>query len=104
MTYYFSSQDDFFYKNFALPSGMMRTGVSDQRILEVASNYDCIGITSIFSQQETQVLNCARLLKKNFPDKLLFSGGVNAKSRSEFFFQLALILFSHQNLKLLFKK
>ena len=78
--------DDFFNKNSQLPSGMIKTGVSDQRILEVASNYDCIGITSIFSQQETQVLNCARLIKKNFPDKLLFSGGVNAKSRSNIFF------------------
>ena len=78
--------DDFFNKNSQLPNGMIKTGVSDQRILEVASNYDCIGITSIFSQQETQVLNCARLIKKNFPDKLLFSGGVNAKSRSDIFF------------------
>ena len=78
--------DDFFNKNSQLPSGMIKTGVSDQRILAVASNYDCIGITSIFSQQETQVLNCARLIKKNFPNKLLFSGGVNAKSRSSIFF------------------
>ena len=78
--------DDFFNKNYLLPSGMIRTGVSEQRILEVVSNYDCVGITSIFSQQETQVLNCARLIKKNFPDKLLFSGGVNAKSRSDIFF------------------
>ena len=61
--------EDFFKKSTKLDSGMIRTGVSDQRILKVASGYDCIGITSIFSQQETQVLNCARLIKKNFPDK-----------------------------------
>ena len=60
------SLDDFFTKSSVLPSGMIRTGVSDERILEIASNYDAVGITSIFSQQETQVLNCARLIKKNF--------------------------------------
>ena len=43
---------------------MIRTGVSDDRILEIASNYDAIGITSIFSQQETQVLHCAKIIKK----------------------------------------
>ena len=78
--------DDFFNKSTPLPSGMMRTGVKDERILEVVSQYDVVGITSIFSQQETQVLNCAKLIKKHFPNKLLFSGGVNAKSRSSIFF------------------
>ena len=43
--------DDFFKKSKKLPSGMFRTGVTDERILEVASKYDAIGITSIFSQQ-----------------------------------------------------
>jgi len=79
--------DDFFYKKNTLPSGMIRTGVSDERILQIASNYDAIGITSIFSQQETQVLHCAKIIKKKFPNKLLFSGGVNAKSRASIFFQ-----------------
>ena len=78
--------DNFFYKSFKLPSGMIRTGADDERILEVASGYDAIGITSIFSQQETQVLHCAKIIKKKFPNKLLFSGGVNAKSRSSIFF------------------
>jgi len=80
------SLDNFFTKSFQLPSGMFRTGVSDERILEIASNYDAVGITSIFSQQETQVLHCAKIIKKKFPNKLLFSGGVNAKSRSSIFF------------------
>ena len=78
--------NDFFNKSKKLPSGMFRTGVDDERILEVANDYDAIGITSIFSQQETQVLNCAKLIKKKFPEKLLFSGGVNARSRSSIFF------------------
>ena len=78
--------DDFFNKSIELPSGMIKTGVTDERILEVASKYDAVGITSIFSQQETQVLHCAKIIKKKFPNKLLFSGGVNAKSRSSIFF------------------
>ena len=78
--------DDIFYKNTPLQSGMIRTGVSDNRILEIANNFDAIGITSIFSQQETQVLHCAKIIKNKFPNKLLFSGGVNAKSRSSIFF------------------
>ena len=74
--------EDFFHKSKKLPSGMMKTGVSDERILEVVSQFDAVGLTSIFSQQETQVLHCAKIIKKKYPDKVLFSGGVNAKSRS----------------------
>jgi len=79
--------DNFFNKSIELPSGMIRTGVTDERILEVASKYDAVGITSIFSQQETMVLHCAKIIKKTFPNKLLFSGGVNAKSRASIFFK-----------------
>jgi anaerobic magnesium-protoporphyrin IX monomethyl ester cyclase len=79
--------NDFYTKSTKLPTGMIKTGVSDERILEVASSYDVVGVTSIFSQQETQVLHCAKLIKKHFPDKLLITGGVNAKSRSEIFFK-----------------
>ena len=57
--------DDFFKKSKLLPSGMVQTGVTDQRILEMVKNYDVIGITSIFSQQETQVLRCTRLIKRH---------------------------------------
>ena len=71
--------DNFYNKTTPLSSGMIKTGVSDARILEVVNDYDVIGITSIFSQQETQVLNCARLIKKHYPNKLLLSGGVNAR-------------------------
>tara|TARA_Y100000590_G_scaffold111490_1_gene127133 strand:- start:2663 stop:4201 length:1539 start_codon:yes stop_codon:yes gene_type:complete len=79
--------NDFYSKSKKLPSGMIRTGVSDERILEMASKYDAVGITSIFSQQETQVLHCAKIIKKNFPNILLLTGGVNAKSRSSIFFK-----------------
>lgn len=68
-----------------LESGMIRTGVSDERILNVVKDYDLIGLTSIFSHQETMVLRVASLIKKYFPEKIIISGGVNAKSRHNLF-------------------
>ncbi|WP_413678364.1 B12-binding domain-containing radical SAM protein [Prochlorococcus sp. MIT 0916] len=78
--------EEVFYKQTQLPSGMLRTGVSSQRILDEVADSDIIGITSIFSHQETMVLNTARLIKKAFPQKLLISGGVNARNRLKNFF------------------
>ena len=75
-----------FYNSTTLPTGMLRTGVPDDRILEKASEFDVIGITSIFSHQETMVLNTASLIKKNFPEKVLVTGGVNARHRMDLFF------------------
>jgi anaerobic magnesium-protoporphyrin IX monomethyl ester cyclase len=69
-----------------LPSGFLRAGVSDQRIVEVVADYDVVSITSIFTDQETMVLHCARLIRSAFPDKVLVSGGVNARSRLSRFF------------------
>lgn len=69
-----------------LPSGLLRTGVTDERILEEAAAYDIVGITSIFTDQETMVLHCARLIRAAFPEKVLVSGGVNARSRLPQFF------------------
>ena len=78
--------DSFFYSPKKLQSGLFRTGVSDQRILEVVKDFDLIGITSIFSLQETMVLHCCRLIKAHYPEKILISGGVNARYRHEKFF------------------
>jgi anaerobic magnesium-protoporphyrin IX monomethyl ester cyclase len=69
-----------------LPNGFLRTGISDERILDVAAEHDIIGITSIFTDQESMVLHCARLIKAAYPDKILVSGGVNARSRLPQFF------------------
>ena len=78
--------EDIFYKSTKLPSGLYRTGVSDARIIEKASEFDIIGITSIFSSQETMVLDTAKKIKKEFPEKLIISGGVNARHRMNKFF------------------
>ena len=78
--------NDMFYKSTPLPSGMLRTGVSNKRILEEVADYDVIGITSIFSHQETMALDTIRLIKKNLPNKLIITGGVNARHRMKKFF------------------
>lgn len=78
--------EEMFARPVPLPSGFLRTGVSDERILEVAADYDIVGITSIFTDQETMVLHCARLIRAAYPEKILVSGGVNARSRLPRFF------------------
>jgi len=82
-----NDEDDIaeFYKSTELPSGLLRTGVSDERILEVVKDFDVIGITSIFSSQETMVLHCVKIIKKEYPDKLLLSGGNHARWNCEKF-------------------
>ncbi len=40
---------DVFYKSTELPSGLYRTGLNDERILEEVADSDIIGMTSIFS-------------------------------------------------------
>ena len=74
-----------FYRSTPLPSGLLRTGVSDERILEEVADSHIIGLTSIFSAQETMVLIAARLIKKHFPEKLVIAGGVNARARKHIF-------------------
>jgi radical SAM superfamily enzyme YgiQ (UPF0313 family) len=77
--------EEVFYRATPLPNGLARTGVSDARILEEAAWADIVGLTSIFSAQESITLATARLLKTAFPDKLLVAGGVNARCRREKF-------------------
>ncbi len=81
------SLDEIFYKSTGLPGGLLRTGVSDERILEEISNSDIVGLTSIFTDQETMVLRTAGLIKKHYPDKFILSGGVNARSRNSRFLE-----------------
>jgi len=78
---------DCFYTSTELPSGLKRTGVSEERILEEVFEHDIVGITSIFTAQETMALNCARLIKRHFPEKLLITGGTNARSRCKQFLE-----------------
>jgi anaerobic magnesium-protoporphyrin IX monomethyl ester cyclase len=79
-----NSEDDLskvFYQSRELPSGLYRTGVSDERILQEVVDSDVVGLTSIFTAQETMVLNTARLIKATYPHILIIAGGVNARNR-----------------------
>jgi len=75
-----------FYKSSQLPSGLSRTGVSDERVLQEIADSDIIGLTSIFSAQETMVRHAASIIKEHFPEKLVIAGGINARARKELFF------------------
>lgn len=68
-----------------LETGLWRTGVSDERILEEVADADIVGLTSLFTDQETMVLRTARLIKRAFPEKLIIAGGVNARARRKYF-------------------
>ena len=63
-------EEVFFKSQKILPSGMLRTGVSDERIIEVVSRFDVIGITSIFSHQETMVLEIVAFDTCKSPSKV----------------------------------
>ena len=77
--------EEMFYTSTELPSGMLRTGVSDKRILEEIANSDVIGLTSIFTDQEAMVLSTSNLIKTAYPEKLIVAGGVNARNRIDNF-------------------
>ena len=42
--------DEVFYKSVELENGLLRTGVSEDRILEEVSDSDLVGLTSIFQR------------------------------------------------------
>jgi anaerobic magnesium-protoporphyrin IX monomethyl ester cyclase len=75
-----------FFNPVALPSGLFRLGMSENRVLEEAARYDVICISSIFTAQTRMVLDTVRLIKKAFPEKLIVAGGVNARSLAPRFF------------------
>ena len=76
---------DVFCSGTDLESGLVRYGVPDDRILEEVADSAVVGITSIFTAQETMALHVGRLVKRAFPEKVLVTGGTNARSRSDVF-------------------
>lgn len=78
--------EDTFFKTTRLPSGLIRCGMSPERVAKVVGDYDVIGISSIFTTQTTMVLDLIRFVKTVDPTKLVICGGVNARNlRSRFF-------------------
>ena len=60
--------------------------MSPDSILKKVEEYDVIGVSSIFTPQASAVIDLIRLIRQNYPGKLIISGGVNARSlRARFF-------------------
>jgi len=78
--------EDTFYKKEVLGSKLNRVGMSHQRILEEVKPFDVIAVTSIFTQQTSRVFEISNLIKDAYPEKILVTGGVNARSLKEHFF------------------
>lgn len=78
---------DTFFNPRPLKSGLLRVGMSHERILEEVRDYNIIGISSIFTPQSSMVLETIRLIKQEYPNKLVISGGANARYSCEKFFK-----------------
>lgn len=80
------SLQESFFRTTEMPSGLIRVGMSPESILKIAAGYDVIGVSSIFTPQTSVVLQVIRLIRNHFPEKLIITGGVNARSlRSRFY-------------------
>lgn len=78
---------DSFHSPQSLPNGLIRVGISKERIASEIANYDVIGVSSIFTTQTNMVLDLIRFIKQVDPNKLVISGGVNARYLAHRFFE-----------------
>jgi len=78
---------DSFFRTTTLPSGLVRCGISRERIEEEIAEADVIGISSIFTTQTKMVFEIIRTVKEYDPNKLVVAGGVNARSLRDRFFK-----------------
>jgi anaerobic magnesium-protoporphyrin IX monomethyl ester cyclase len=79
--------EDTFFRTTYLESGLIRCGMSPERVAERIADFDVIGISSIFTAQTSMVLELARLVKSVDPRKLVIAGGVNARNLRDRFFR-----------------
>ena len=85
-----TSKDDLkdtFYREVPLENGLVKVGMTSERILEEVHNFDVIDITSIFTPQTSRCFEISNLIKKTYPEKILITGGVNARSLRDHFFK-----------------
>ena len=78
---------DTFFNTTYLSSGLIRCGMSRERIQQEIANYDVIGVSSIFTAQTSMVLELIRTVKEIAPEKLVLTGGVNARNLRNRFFE-----------------
>lgn len=77
---------DSFFNTKHLPSGLIRCGMTTEKIVKQIEDFDVIGVSSIFTTQTTMVLDLIRLAKQTHPGKLVIAGGVNARNLRKRFF------------------
>lgn len=77
--------EDSFYNLEQLPSGLIKAGVCDARILEEVEHADVVGITSTFTFQESMARHTVSLIRQTYPEKQIVIGGINARNRPERF-------------------
>ena len=78
--------EETFFNEKIQPNGLVRVGMSIKDILGEVVDYDVIGISSIFTAQTRMVEEVVAEIKREYPDKIIILGGVNAKSQMPLFF------------------
>ena len=78
---------DTFFKQISIGPKFIRIGMSQDRILKKVSDFDVIGISSVFTQQTSRCFEISNLIKTNFPDKIIIAGGVNSRNLKVHFFK-----------------
>ncbi len=78
--------EDSFFNTQHLASGLIRCGMTAEKIVAQIEDFDIIGVSSIFTTQTTMVLDLIRLTKQISPDRLVIAGGVNARNLRKRFF------------------
>ena len=78
---------DTFYKSVMQDNGLIRIGMSLERIKEVVANgkYNIVGISSNFTCQTKMALEVANAVKQVNPEILIIAGGINARNLPEKF-------------------
>jgi radical SAM superfamily enzyme YgiQ (UPF0313 family) len=71
---------DSFFNTTLLPSGLIRCGMTPEAIEKKIRDFDVIGVSSIFTTQTSMVLELIRFVKQCDPNKLVITGGVNARN------------------------
>lgn len=89
-----TSKDDLkdtFYRNESLPNGLIRIGMSKERIAEaISKGYDLVCVHSNFTPQTKMAFEIAEIARRVLPDCTIISGGINARNLTDRFFQTGL--------------
>jgi len=78
--------EETFFNEKIQPNGLVRIGMNIKDILSEVVDYDVIGISSIFTAQTRMAEEVVAEIRREYPDKIIILGGVNAKSQMPLFF------------------